>query len=97
MELASNGSSPPVGITEFGDLERTLRELIAPFSDCVVVDDPGLPDDSIKAHDLDSLGSREFRLRARSDFGFASVPTKTLGSIGKGKFEGLRPGQRSRC
>src|SRR6185295_17427009 len=55
----------PVGIIGFGDLGRTLRELIVPFRNPVAVYDPWLPPDLILSHgctpaSLDALlaGSR---------------------------------------
>lgn len=82
----------PVGIIGFGDLGRTLRELIAPFRNDVVVHDPWLPDDLIKAHDAEPVGLDELLRRSRVVFVLASVTTENQGLIGKREFELLQPG-----
>ena len=81
-----------VGIIGFGDLGRTLRELIRPFRNPVAVYDPWLPDELIRGRDAEPMGLDELLRTSRVVFVFASVTTQNLNFIGRREFELLQPG-----
>jgi phosphoglycerate dehydrogenase-like enzyme len=82
----------PVGIIGFGDLGRTLRALLAPFRNPVVVYDPWLPEDVIRAHDCKPAGLDEVLSTARIIFVFASVTTENQGFLGARELNLIQPG-----
>jgi phosphoglycerate dehydrogenase-like enzyme len=95
--LAGNEASfmftgAPVGIIGFGDLGRTLRDLIVPFRNPVTVYDPWLPDELIRAHDCTPESLDELLRTSRIVFVYASVTSENQGFIGKREFDLLQPG-----
>ena len=82
----------PVGIIGFGDLGRTLHNLIAPFRNPVAVYDPWLPDELICARGAAPMSLDGLLRSSRGAFIFASATTENQGVIGKREFELLQPG-----
>lgn len=82
----------PAGIIGFGDLGRSLRTLLAPFRNPVMVYDPWLPADVIRAHDCRPAELDEVLSRSRVIFVFASVTTENQGFLGQRELELIQPG-----
>src|SRR5262249_59081000 len=82
----------PVGLVGFGDLGRTLRQLLVPFRTKVAVYDPWLPDDAILAQDCRPAPLDELLAPSRVVFVFASPTTENQGFIGAREFALMRPG-----
>lgn len=82
----------PAGIIGFGDLGRSLRTLLAPFRNPVMVYDPWLPADVIHAHDCRPAQLDEVLSRSRVIFVFASVTTENQGFLGQRELELIQPG-----
>jgi phosphoglycerate dehydrogenase-like enzyme len=82
----------PVGLIGFGDLGRTLRQLLVPFRTPVTVYDPWLPDDAILARDCRPAPLDELLATSRVVFVFASPTTENQGFIGAREFALMRPG-----
>ncbi len=82
----------PVGIIGFGDLGRTLRELIVPFRNPVAVYDPWLPPDLIRARGCTPVGLDELLATSRVVFVFAGVTSENQGFLGRREFELMQPG-----
>ena len=73
----------PVGIIGFGDLGRSLRALLFPFHNSVMVYDPWLPDDLIRRHSCTPAALDEVLRASRVVFVFASATTENEGLLGK--------------
>jgi phosphoglycerate dehydrogenase-like enzyme len=73
----------PVGLIGFGDLGRALRTLLVPFKNPVVVHDPWLPDELVRAHDCRPAGLEEVLSTSRVLFVFASATTANQGFLGR--------------
>jgi phosphoglycerate dehydrogenase-like enzyme len=82
----------PVGIIGFGDLGRTLRALLVPFHNPVMVFDPWLPPEIIRDHDCTPTDLNQLLASSRLVFVFASVTSENQGFIGKREFELMLPG-----
>ena len=82
----------PVGLIGFGDLGRTLRALLVPFRNPVVVYDPWLPDELIRAHDCRPAPLDEVLSTSKVVFVFASVTTANQGFLGRRELELLQSG-----
>jgi phosphoglycerate dehydrogenase-like enzyme len=82
----------PVGLIGFGDLARSLRQLLVPFRNPVTVYDPWLPAELIRAHDCRPVALDELLSGARVVFIFASVTTENEGLIGRRALSLLAPG-----
>ena len=82
----------PVGLIGFGDLGRTLRQLLVPFRTPVMVYDPWLPADAILAQDCRPAPLDELLASCRVVFVFASPTTENQGFIGAREFALMRPG-----
>ena len=76
----------PVGIIGFGDLGRTLRDLIRPFRNVVRVYDPWLPDDLLVKQDCTPAGLDQLLETSRIVFMFASVTSENQAMIGPREF-----------
>jgi phosphoglycerate dehydrogenase-like enzyme len=81
----------PVGIVGFGDLGRSLRQLLVPLRNPVAVYDPWLPEDVIRAHDAEPAGLDELLAGARVIFVFASPTSENQGFIGKRELALIKP------
>lgn len=95
--LAGNQASfrfaqAPVGIIGFGDLGRTLRELILPFRNPVQVYDPWLPDEVIRRHGCEPASLEALLAASRVVFMFASVTSENEAMIGAREFGLMPPG-----
>jgi phosphoglycerate dehydrogenase-like enzyme len=82
----------PVGIIGFGDLGRTLRELLVPFRNPVVVHDPWLPPELILARGCAPAGLDELLAASRVVFVFAGVTSENQGFLGAREFALMQPG-----
>lgn len=85
-------SGSPVGLIGFGDLGRTLRQLLVPFRTPVTVYDPWLPDDAILAQDCRPAPLDALLASCRVVFVFASPTTENQGFIGARELALMRPG-----
>ena len=72
----------PVGIIGFGDLGRTLRELLVPFRNPVAVYDPWLPPELIRARGCTPAGLDDLLATSRVVFVFAGVTSENQGFLG---------------
>jgi phosphoglycerate dehydrogenase-like enzyme len=81
-----------VGLIGFGDLGRTLRAMLVPFRNSVMVYDPWLPDELVRSHDCRPAGLDELLSKSRVVFVFASVTSENQGFIGKREFGLMQPG-----
>lgn len=81
-----------VGIIGFGDLGKTLRELIRPFRNAVKVYDPWLPPDLVLRHDCAPASLDEVLATSRVIFVFAAVTSDNAAMIGAREFARMRPG-----
>jgi phosphoglycerate dehydrogenase-like enzyme len=82
----------PVGIIGFGDLGRTLRELIVPFRNPVMVYDPWLPPELIAARGCRPAGLDELLAGSRVVFVFAGDTSENQGFIGARELALMQPG-----
>ena len=82
----------PVGIIGFGDLGRALRALLVPFRCPVLVYDPWLPIEILRAHDCRPAGLDELLASSRIVFVFAAPTTENQGFIGKRELGLMQPG-----
>jgi phosphoglycerate dehydrogenase-like enzyme len=82
-EGAFQFTGAPVGIIGFGDLGRTLRALLVPFRNPVVVHDPWLPDELVRAHGCRPAPLDEVLSTSKVVFVLASVTTTNQGFLGK--------------
>lgn len=82
----------PVGIIGFGDLGRELRRLIVPFHNEVMVYDPWLPDELVRAHEAQAVTLDELLSRARVVFVFAAATSENQGLLGAREFALMQPG-----
>lgn len=76
----------PVGIIGFGDLGRTLRDLIRPFRNSVTVYDPWLPADLLARHDCMPATLDVLLATSQVVFMFASVTSENEAMIGAREF-----------
>lgn len=81
-----------VGILGFGDLGRTLRELIRPFGNLVRVYDPWLPAAAVERQGCVPAGLEETLRESRIVFVLASATAENEGFIGAHEFGLMRPG-----
>jgi phosphoglycerate dehydrogenase-like enzyme len=82
----------PVGILGFGDLGRSLRQLLVPFRNPVKVYDPWLPPEVIRAADCTPAGLDDVLATSKILFVFASVTTENQGFLGAREFARMQPG-----
>jgi phosphoglycerate dehydrogenase-like enzyme len=81
----------PVGIIGFGDLGRTLRQLLVPFRCPVKVYDPWLPERLIRAQDAEPAGLDDLLSTSRVIFVFAGVTAENQGFLGPRELALIRP------
>ncbi len=91
-EGAFQFTGAPVGIIGFGDLGRTLRALLVPFRNPVVVHDPWLPDELVRAHGCRPAPLDEVLSTSKVVFVLASVTTTNQGFLGKRELALLQDG-----
>lgn len=82
----------PVGIIGFGDLGRSLRELIRPFCNLVRVYDPWLPDAVIRRASCEPSPLDALLAASQVVFMFASVTRENEAMIGAREFGLMRSG-----
>ncbi len=82
----------PVGMIGFGDLGRSIRELLVPFRNPVAVYDPWLPDELIRAHGCEPASLEDVLESSRIVFTVASPTSDNQGFIGKREFDRMQPG-----
>lgn len=82
----------PVGIVGFGDLGRTLRALLVPFRNPVLVHDPWLPAQAIEEQDCRPATLEQVLAESRVIFVMASVTTENTGFLSAAKLALIRPG-----
>jgi len=82
----------PVGIIGFGDLGRAVRALLVPFRNPVIVHDPWLPDEIVRAHDCRPASLGEVLSTSKVVFVLASVTTANQGFLGKRELGLLQDG-----
>ena len=82
----------PVGIIGFGDLGRTLRSLLVPFKNPVMVHDPWLPEMLIERHDCRPATLDTLLRESRIVFVLASVTTENQGLLGEREFALMQQG-----
>ena len=82
----------PVGIIGFGDLGRTLRDLLVPFRNPVAVHDPWLPPELIRARGCAPASLDELLATSRVVFVFAGVTSENQGFLGAREFALMQPG-----
>lgn len=81
-----------VGIIGFGDLGRTLREMIRPFRNLVRVYDPWLPGNLLERHDCTPAALDDLLRTSQVVFMFASATSDNQAMIGQREFALMPPG-----
>lgn len=82
----------PVGLIGFGDLGKSLRELIRPFKNRVAVYDPWLPDEIIRRHDCEPASLDEVLSTSKVIFVFAGITSENQGLIDARAFAKMQKG-----
>ncbi len=85
-------AAAPVGIIGFGDLGRSLRELIRPFRNPVKVYDPWLPAELVSKFDCVAATLDDLLATSRVVFMFASVTSENEAMIGARQFATMQQG-----
>ncbi len=85
-------AAAPVGIIGFGDLGRSLRELIRPFRNPVKVYDPWLPAELVSNFDCVAATLDHLLATSRVVFMFASVTSENEAMIGARQFATMQQG-----
>ncbi|HET6439713.1 MAG TPA: NAD(P)-dependent oxidoreductase [Anaeromyxobacter sp.] len=85
-------SGATVGIIGFGELGRALRALLVPFRNPVLVHDPWLPDELVRAHNCRPAPLDEVLSGSRLVFVLASVTAANQGFLGRRELALLQDG-----
>ena len=84
------GSS--VGLIGFGDLARSLHQLIQPFNCPIKVYDPWVPDYVLHKHNCTPASLEQLLSTSRVIFVFAGVTAENQGFLGRKQLELIQPG-----
>ena len=76
----------PVGLIGFGDLGRSLRELLRPFRNPVRVYDPWLPPELVRRHDAEPVTLDALLDASRVIFMFATTTSENAAMLGAREF-----------
>ncbi|HEY4245406.1 MAG TPA: hydroxyacid dehydrogenase [Lacunisphaera sp.] len=82
----------PLAIIGFGNLGRALLPLLRPFSQEILIHDPWVADDMLRAADAIPASLDECFARARIVFILAANTSENTGQIGARQFASMQPG-----
>jgi phosphoglycerate dehydrogenase-like enzyme len=81
-----------LGLLGCGNLGRALLPLLRPFSRDIIVHDPWIHPNTLRAMDVEPVGLDELFARARVVFILAATTTENQGAIGARQFASMQPG-----
>ncbi len=81
-----------VGLVGCGNLGRALLPLLRPFGGQLLVHDPWLDADELRALAVEPAGLVELFARSRVVFVVSTVTTENLGAVGRECFDAMEPG-----